>query len=164
MKKRTLILLPGLLALALAGRGEDLIKIETSVTPLRLARGEEGRIILKIAVRPGIAISPQPSFLVEFDAGPELIFPKNFFTAPDLGIPLVDAGGKERLDLSKPVEVSFTVGPKAPRGIHRLEGRVRYFGISAREGWCYKGTAKFSVTFSTRISAAPSTDRGGPTR
>jgi hypothetical protein len=158
MKKSAFLLAFGLLSIAVAVRAEDLIKIETSVRPLRLARGEEGRVILKIAVKPGIAINPQPSFVVEFDPSTDLVFPKNFFTAPDLNIPLLEEGGKGRLDLRRAVEVPFTVSPKASRGIHRLEGRVKYFGISAKEGWCYKGTAKFAVTFSTRL-AAPAPDK-----
>ncbi len=155
MRKTAVAVLFGLLALAAAAPGEDLLRIESSVSPLRLVRGQEGRIILKIAVKSGIAINPQPSFIVEFDASPELVFPKNFFTAPDLNIPLVEDGGKERLDLRKPVEIPFSVGAKAARGVHRLEGRVRYFAISAKGGYCYKGSEKFTVTFSTRVAGTP---------
>ncbi len=152
MRKRVLLILSGLLALALFVPAEDLIRIESSVSPLRLALGQEGRVILKIAVRPGIAINPQPSFIVEFDAGPDLVFPKNFFTATDLAIPLIEDNGKERLDLRKPFEIPFTVSGKAGRGVHRLEGRVRYFAISVKGGYCYNGSEKFVVTFSTRVA------------
>jgi hypothetical protein len=155
MNKHAILLGLGILSLAASVRAEDLIKIETSVRPLRLARGEEGRVILKIAVKPGIAINPQPSFIVEFDPSPDLVFPKNFFTAPDLSIPLLEEGGKERLDLRKAVEVPFSVSPKASRGVHRLEGRVKSVGISGIGGGCYKGTARFTVTFSTRLAAPP---------
>jgi hypothetical protein len=153
---RTILLLSALAAFA---SGEDLLRIESSVSPLRLVRGQEGRVILKIAVKSGIAINPQPSFIVEFDATPELVFPKNFFTAPDLNIPLVEDAGKEKLDLRKPVEIPFTVGAKAGRGIHQLVGRVKYFAISAKGGYCYKGSEKFVVTFSTRLAGlAPNKD------
>ena len=152
MSKRVLLILSGLLVLVLSVPAEDLIRIESSVSPLRLARGQEGRVILKIAVRPGIAINPQPSFIVEFDASPEIVFPKNFFPATDLSIPLIEADGKERLDLRKAVEIPFTVSGKAGRGVHRLEGRVRYFAISAKGGYCYKGSERFVVTFSTRVA------------
>ena len=153
MKKYAVLLFFGLLILAAAVLGEDLIRIESSVSPLRLVRGQEGRVILKIGVKPGIAINPQPSFIVEFDASPELVFPKNFFTATDLNLPLVEEGGKERLDLRKPFEIPFTVNGKAGRGVHRLEGRVKYFAISAKGGYCYKGSETFVVTFSTRLAA-----------
>jgi hypothetical protein len=157
MRQRAFRLLLGLLILAAAVPAEDLIRIESSVSPLRLVRGQEGRVILKIAVKPGIAINPQPSFIVEFDASPELVFPKNFFTAPDLNIPLIEEGGKERLDFRKPFEVPFTVSGKAGRGVHRLEGRVKYFAISAKGGYCYKGSETFVVTFSTRVATPRST-------
>lgn len=153
MKKSAFLLFCGLLILAVVVPGEDLIRIESSVSPLRLVRGQEGRVILKIAVKSGIAINPQPSFIVEFDASSELVFPKNFFTAPDLNIPVMEDGGKERLDLRKPFEIPFTVSGKAARGVHRLEGRVKYFAISAKGGYCYKGSEKFVVTFSTRLAA-----------
>jgi hypothetical protein len=150
MSRRAIIGGGILLLLAASVSGEDFIRIESSVNPLRLARGEEGRIILKIAAKPGITVNPQPSFIVEFEASPDLIFPKNFFTAPDLNIPLIEENGKERLDFRKPVEVPFTVSPKAARGVHRLEGRVKYFAISAKGGYCYKGSQTFAVTYSTR--------------
>jgi hypothetical protein len=153
MIKRAFVAGVALVLLASAVSGEDLIRIESSVSPLRLARGQEGRVILKIAVKSGIAINPQPSFIVEFDASQELVFPKNFFTAPDLNIPLVEEDGKERLDLRKPVEIPFTVSGRAARGIHRLEGRVKYFAVSPKGGYCYKGSEKFQVTFSTRLAA-----------
>ena len=153
MIKRAFIAGIALILFAAAVPGEDLIRIESSVSPLRLARGQEGRVILKIAVKSGIAINPQPSFIVEFDASQELVFPKNFFTAPDLNIPLIEENGKERLDLRKPVEIPFTVSGRAGRGIHRLEGRVKFFAISAKGGYCYKGSEKFQVTFSTRLAA-----------
>jgi hypothetical protein len=156
MRKRfvlAVLLLSGLAALA---PGEDLLRIEAGVSPLRLVRGQEGRVILKIAVRSGIAINPQPSFIVEFNPSPELVFPKNFFTAPDLNIPLLENGGREKLDLRKPVEIPFTVSAKAGRGVHRLEGRVKFFAISAKGGYCYKGSEKFVVTFSTRLAGPAS--------
>ena len=158
MIKRSLAAGIALVLGAAAVPGEDLLRIESSVRPLRLARGQEGRVILKIAVKSGIAINPQPSFIVEFDPSQELVFPKNFFTAPDLNIPLLEENGKERLDLRKPVEIPFTVSGRAARGIHQLEGRVKFFAISAKGGYCYKGSETFQVTFSTRLAAPLSKD------
>jgi hypothetical protein len=132
--------------------GEDLLKVETSVTPLRLSRGEEGKVVLKISVKPGITISPLPSFIVEFDPNAELVFPKDFFTAADLKIATAEIAGRERLSLKKPVEVPFTVNPKAGRGVHTVTGRIRYFGISEAGGWCLKSATKFSATYSTRLT------------
>jgi hypothetical protein len=134
--------------------GEDIIKIETSVSPLRLSRGEEGKVVLKISVRQGMTINALPSFVIEFEPNEELVFPKNFFTASDLAIEAADAGGRERLDLKKSVEIPFTVSLRAKRGVHTLEGRVKYFATSETEGWCRKSSTKFSATFSTRLTVA----------
>ncbi len=153
MKRRYIVDAFLVLAVVVCGlTGEDLLKVETSVTPLRLSRGEEGKVVLKISLKPGIVVSPLPSFIVEFDPNAELVFPKNFFTAMDLKIAAVEDTGRERLDLKKPVEVPFTVSPKAARGVHTVTGRIRYFAISGSGGWCYKSAAKFSATYSTRLT------------
>lgn len=131
---------------------EDLLKVESSINPLRLSRGEEGKVILKISVSKGIAISPQPALTIEFSPGEELVFPKNFFTSSDLNIEVLEENGQEYLNLKKPVEIPFTVSPKAKRGIHILEGKVKYFARSKKEGWCLKRSSKFSATYYTRIT------------
>jgi hypothetical protein len=146
-----------LLAVVLAAAGgqsrDGLLKVESSIRPLRLVRGEAGKIILKIKVKPGITISPQPSFIIEFVPNDELVFPKPFYTASDLNVEVQEAEkGKEILSFSKPLEIPFTVNPKAARGVHVLEGRVRYFANSKGEGWCLKNSAKFSATYSTRTA------------
>jgi hypothetical protein len=128
---------------------QDLVKVEASIVPLRLSRGQEGKVILRVSLKSGIGVSAQPSFVIEFDPSDELIFPKNFFTASDLNIEVVEDGGKEYLQLKKPVEISFAVSPKAARGVHTLEGRVKYFATSAKDGWCLKSTARFSARYST---------------
>ena len=65
---------------------------------------------------------------------------------------MVEEAGRERLNLKKPVEIPFTVGLKAKRDIHVLEGRIKYFVTSPKEGWCLKSSTKFSATFSTRLT------------
>ncbi|MBM3311065.1 MAG: hypothetical protein FJY80_06120 [Candidatus Aminicenantes bacterium] len=140
------------LGLMAGGEAADLVKVESSVSPLRLTRGQEGKVNLKLTVKEGIAVSAAAGLTVELEPSSELVFPKNFFTAADLGIPRVMIQGKEYLDLSKPVEIPLTVNPKAQRGVHVLRGRVKYFGTSLAEGWCYKSAAKFSATFSTRTA------------
>jgi hypothetical protein len=132
---------------------EDLLKVECSINPLRPARGEEAKVVLKINVKKGIRISPQPSLTIEFDPGEELIFPKNFFTASDLNIEVLEENGEEYLNLKKPLVIPFTVSPKAKRGIHTLKGRVKYFARSKKEGWCLKRSVRFSATYYTRITA-----------
>jgi hypothetical protein len=131
---------------------EDLLKVESSINPLRLSRGEEGKVILKISLSKGIAISPQPALTIELNPGEELVFPKNFFTSSDLNIEVLEENGQEYLNLKKPVEIPFTVNPKAKRGIHILEGKVKYFARSKKEGWCLKRSSKFSATYYTRIT------------
>jgi hypothetical protein len=124
---------------------EDVIKVETNIRPLRVGRGEEGKVILKIDVKEGIMINTQPAFIVEFSPSEDLVFPKNFFTASDLNVEVVEENDRERLNLKKPVEIPFTVTKKAKRGIHILEGKIKYFATSAKEGWCLKSSAKFSA-------------------
>lgn len=152
------IVLAAVLALAPAAPGarpaprEDPVKVECRIVPLRLSRGEEGRVVLKISVRPGTVINAQPPFVVEFNPCEELVFPKNFYTATDLGLEIVEENGRERLNLKKPVEIPFTVNLKAKRDVHVLEGRLRYFVTSVRDGWTLKTSTKFSATFSTRLT------------
>lgn len=133
---------------------QDLIRVEASISPLRVPRGGEGKVVLKISVKQGITINSQPSFIIEFGPGEELVFPKSFFTASDLNIEVVEENGKERLNLKKPVEIRFTVNPKAKRGVYVLEGKIKYFATSLKEGWCLKSATKFSARalISARIS------------
>ena len=49
------------------------------------------------------------------------------------------------LNLKKPVEIRFTVNPKAKRDIYVLEGKIKYFATSSKEGWCLKSATKFSA-------------------
>jgi hypothetical protein len=151
---RSLTLAAGLLALffSLSARpqDDDLLKIECAVAPKRLSRGEEGKALIKLAVRDGVLISAQPSFIIDFTPVPEISFPKNFFTASDLDIDVVETSEGTFLDLAKPLAIPFTVVPDAKPGGHILEGRIKYFARSVGEGWCYKTTSKFSVAFTTR--------------
>jgi hypothetical protein len=134
------------------GQADDLLKIDGSVQPKRLSRGEEGRIILKLRIQEGVFLSAQPFFIIEFAPVPEIVFPKNFFTASDLNIGLIEEKTGSSIDLSKPMEVPFTVSMDAKPGGHILGGRIKYFARSPQEGWCYKTTSKFSVAFSTRTT------------
>jgi hypothetical protein len=129
---------------------EDFLKIEASVIPRRLSRGEEGVVLLKLSLRGGVTVSPHPDFIIEFKPCEELVFPKNFFTASDLEIEAQEGDGEEYLDLSDPVKIPFTVSLEAKKGSHILEGRIKYFAKSKAEGWCVRNTVKFYVAFATR--------------
>lgn len=131
---------------------EEILSIESSISPLRLSRGEEGKVILKFNLREGTKISPQPSFVIEFMPNEELVFPKNFFTASDLDIEVLEEKGRGYLNLNRQIEIPFTVSLKAKRGIHTLVGKVKYFALSMKEGWCLKSSSKFSATYSTRLT------------
>jgi len=133
----------------LAG-SNDLLRVEASIRPKGLSRGEEGRVILRVVTLPGITLSPHPAFTIEFSPCPELLFPKGFYTNSDLAIEVVEEGAERYLNMSKPIEIPFTVNPSAKRGSHILEGRIRYFACSRKEGWCLKNFARFSVPFFTR--------------
>ncbi len=131
---------------------EELLRIEASVHPRRLARGEEGRVILKLSLPEGVVISPHPDFVIEFKPLAEVIFPKPFFAASDLAIGVEEKDGEECLDLGNPVKIPFTVSPEARKGSYILEGRIKYYARSKSEGWLVKNTAKFFVAFSTRAA------------
>ncbi len=136
--------------LNLPGAQEDFLKVEASMVPRRLSRGEEGAVILKLSLQEGIAISPKPDFTIEFKSCPELVFPKNFYTATDLGIETEEQDGEESLDLREKIQVPFTVSEDASKGSHILEGRIKYFAKSQNKEWCVKTSAKFFVPFFTR--------------
>jgi hypothetical protein len=131
---------------------EDFLKIEASVIPRKLSRGEEGVIFLKLGLQEGITVSPHPDFIIELKPSEGLVFPKNFYAASDLGIDAVEADGEEYLDLEEPIKIPFTVSPEAKKGSHILEGRIKYFARSKKEEWCVRNTAKFFVTCFTRSS------------
>ncbi len=126
---------------------EDILKIEALAVPRRLARGQDGEVVLKMTIREGVSISPYPDFIIEFQPCPALVFPKNFFTATDLEVEVADKDGEKSLSLDKPLKIPFTVSLDAKRGSYILEGRVKYFARSKKESWCLKGTAKFFVPF-----------------
>jgi hypothetical protein len=130
--------------------GEDLLRVEASMRPKSLSRGEEGVVVLKVILQPGLYISPHPAFTIEFIPGRELVFPKDSYTHSDLNMEVLEEGGKQYLNLQKPVEIPFTVSLEAKRGGHILEGKIKYFVLSKKEGWCLKNTARFSIPFFTR--------------
>lgn len=134
---------------------EDLLTIEASLSPRRLSKGQEGKVILKIFVKPDITINPQPQFIIEFEPSEEIVFPKNFFTASDLEVEILRDNGFEYLNLEKPLEIPFSVNLKAARGNHTLEGRIKYFACSNNEGWCLKRSSRFSASFYTRDRVYP---------
>jgi hypothetical protein len=155
MKARCLLLFAVafvLLALPGVGAQDELLRVEASVVPRRLSRGEAGNVILKLGVEAGITVSPHPEFMVEFKPCEELIFPKNFFTASDLGVATLEKDGQQYLSFDKPLKIPLTVSPKARKGSYILEGRIKYCARSAAEGWCVKNTAKFYVAYSTRAA------------
>ena len=128
----------------------DCLKVNASISPRYLSRGQEGKVVLKIRLAEGITINPQPSFIIECDPSIELIFPKNFFTASDLEIEIKDENGEEYLNLEKPIEIPFTVSLEAKRGNHSFAGRIKYFAFSGQDGWCLKSTSKLLASFYTR--------------
>lgn len=133
-----------------SAQDDELLKIEGSINPRRLSRGEEGTVILKLSIQEGILISPQPAFIIEFAPSNEILFPKNFFTASDLDIEALENEGEDFLNLKDPIKIPFTINLDAKRGSHILEGKIKYFAVSRKEGWCVKNVSKFFTSFSTR--------------
>ncbi len=140
----------------------ELVRVEAGVAPLRLARGQEGKVLHKVVVPRDLLISPHPSFTIEFDPRPTLVFPKPFFTATDLNAEVVSVGERQALDFRKPLEIPFTVGAKAPLGVHAVEGKVRFYAVSQAEGWCRKSSTRFRATYSTRTALALPDDQIQP--
>jgi hypothetical protein len=132
---------------------DDILKIESSVTPKSLTRGQEGKVILKLTLQEGLTISPQPSFSIEFSPCEGIVFSKKTFTDSDLEIEILEEMGEEYLNLKSPLEILFTVSPDAAKGEHLLEGKIVYFACSKEEGWCMKNSSKFTVTFSTQTTS-----------
>ncbi|MFW6124019.1 MAG: hypothetical protein ACOC5G_02245 [Acidobacteriota bacterium] len=127
----------------------DLLNMGVNIKPKRLSRGQEGNIEFKFTVKQGIAISSQPSFIIEVEPSETLAFSKDFFTASDLDIKVEEKEGKKYLDFSDPVRVPFAVKPEAERGNHIIKGKVKYFACSLEDGWCLKDKKEFSATFYT---------------
>lgn len=123
------------------------LQIKASISPRRLSRGQEGEIIVKFIVKEGIVINSQPNFIIELDTSEELVFPKDFFSASDLEIKIIEESGKEFLDLTEPVKIPFIVKLSAKRGNHAVTGKVKYFACSKEEGWCLKDKTDFSASF-----------------
>ncbi len=134
----------------LGSQEEDLIMIDATINPRRLSKENEGKVVLKLRVKEGITINPQPSFTIELSPSEELVFSKNFFTASDFEIEIAEEEGKEHLVLTKQIEILFTVSDEAVKGTHSLEGKIKYFAYSKTENWCLKTTTSFTASFYTR--------------
>lgn len=126
------------------------LKIKSSIRPGKLSRTQEGEVIFELTVERGITISPQPSFTIEFSPCEGLVFPKNFFTASDLSVEILEEKGHEYLNLKEPIKIPFTVSTDAKRGRCTLQGKIKYFACSLENGWCLKTFSKFSVLFYIR--------------
>gem|GEM_PF-1321539 len=77
------ILIVGISLFAFAEK-EDLLRIEASLGPKRLSRGQKGKVVLKLTLEEGIFVSPEPSFIIEFSPCEELIIPKSLSNESDL--------------------------------------------------------------------------------
>lgn len=132
---------------------DDTLKIEASVNPKNLSRGQEGKVILKLTLVEGLTINSQPSFTIEFSPSEVLVFAKKTFTDSDLEMEILEEMGEEHLSLKDPIEIPFTVSPDAAGRRQRLEGKINYFVCSKEEGWCLKSSSKFSVSFSIQATS-----------
>jgi len=73
----SLVFLSFIYLLTGAQQEEACLRVEASIRPRWLSRGQEGKVIIKIILAKGITINPQPSFVIECTPSQELIFPKN---------------------------------------------------------------------------------------
>jgi|GEM_PF-733012 len=128
------------------------LRVKAWVKPIRLSRQQQGQVVLKFKIPENLRVKPLPNFIIEFEPSDGALFSKNFFTASDLSMEILEDDGQEYLNLSQPVEITFTVPLKAKRGRHVIRGKVKYFAYSISENWCLKTTAKFETYFYTRAS------------
>jgi len=149
--KRSILFYVLLLVLVVVLLAEDipLLKVRAAIVPQRLARGQEGNVTLKFSIEEGMTISPQPYFRIELYPSEELVFPKDFFTASDLEMEIIEENGYDFLSLQESVSIPFMVRLEAKRGNHILRGRVKFFAFSREGGWCLKDKTEFSTTFYT---------------
>ncbi len=134
---------------------EEPLQVSVSIRSRRLSRGEEGTVVLQLSVGDEVLISPQPTFTIEFENCEALVFPKNFYSASDLDIDIIEEEGKEYLSITDPLEIPFTVDLNAKPGTHSLAGKIKYFACSKDKDWCLKNTTKFSASFYTRNRTVP---------
>ena len=131
-------------------REGDYLKVEASINPSRLSRGEEGKLVLKFELKDGIMLSSFPFFSIELSPSEVLVFPKDFFAATDLDIQSEDNDGREFLNVEEDIEIPFTVTLDAERGDHVLEGKIKYFAYSIEQKWFLKNTINFSAAYYVR--------------
>ena len=131
-------------------REGDYLKVEASINPSRLSRGEEGKLVLKFKLKEGTKLSSHPFFSIELSPSEVLVFPKNFFSATDLDIQSEDNEGRKFLNVEEDIEIPFTVTLDAERGDHVLEGKIKYFIYSLDPAWFLKNTIDFSASYYIR--------------
>ena len=127
-----------------------MLQISASIRPKVLSRGQEGKVILNLSIDDEVLITPQPYFSIELNPSDELVFPKNFFTASDLEIEIIEKNGKEYLNINKAIEIPFTVKKDAKRGEHQLEGKIKYFACFKNKELCIKNTTEFMADYYIR--------------
>ncbi|MBN1938914.1 MAG: hypothetical protein JW843_04965 [Candidatus Aminicenantes bacterium] len=137
------------LVAALPAAAQDPVTVEAKVSPLRLSKNQEGKLVLKVGMKKGVNMSALPALTIELEDSEGLVFSKSFFTGSDLALSRVEIDGKECFDLKQPIEIPFKVDPKADRGVYVLRGRVKYFAFKPAEGVCLKSSARFSTSYST---------------
>jgi len=134
----------------LISQEEDVLQISASIRPKVLSRGQEGKVVLSLSIDDEVLITPHPYFTIELNPSEEFVFPKNFFTASDLEIEIIEKNGEEYLNIDEPIEIPFTVKKDAKRGEHRLEGKIKYFACFKNREWCIKNTTEFLADYYIR--------------
>jgi len=128
-KSAVAVLLIFMVLSCLGSQEEDLIKIDATISPNRLSKGKEGNVVLRFRVKEGITINPQPSLTIELSPSEELVFSKDFFTASDLEIEIMEEEGREYLVLTKQIEIPFMVSEEAVKGVHSLRRESQIFRL-----------------------------------
>jgi hypothetical protein len=92
-----------------------------------LKAGSTGTFSLIFRPNKGIHINTEPAI--------EIVAEKNPVIA-SVGSITPSKNSKGYVDTSKPVKISASVSPSAPKGTHTVKVKVVYFLCSDVEGWC----------------------------
>lgn len=131
---------------------DEYLKIDTSVSPSSISRGEEGVLKIKITPRSDIkipSISSHLGFMIKFEDDANLSFPKVFYTASELDLQMKQENDSVYLDFEKEIPITFKVTEDSLAGKHQINGEVIFTAVF-KDNWSVKTHQKFNADFSSK--------------
>lgn len=138
----TIIFLTGFFAQA----QEDYLKIDITVNPSLIGRGEQGILKLKITPRSDLKISSIPGFMIKFDDNQNLSFPKVFYTASELDLESKQEKDTVYYEFGKEIPLPFKVSNNSLLGKQKISGEIIFTAIF-KDNWSLKTYQKFYADF-----------------